>query len=131
MAVRAVALTRNADGSLLLAQWVGMSAGDVGEPIAFGEWGDRSVQVTGDFGTGGTLKWEGSNDRETFCSLTNSKGEPMEIITHCVAAVTEISVVARPRVTAGDGATNLSVHVLLRRPMGVSRVTQDNNFRSL
>lgn len=76
---------------------------------------DRSIVVTGTFGAGGTLVWEGSNDGTNYVTLTDPQGNALSITSAGVKAVTEAVIFARPRVTAGDGTTSLSVAAFCRR----------------
>lgn len=88
-----------------------------GSPIAWVQWADRSVQVLGTFGTGGTLTIEGSNDGgTTWATLSDPQGNALAIQTAKLEAITEICELVRPRVTAGDGGTDLDVYFVLRRP---------------
>lgn len=87
-------------------------AGNV--PDLFG-FSDRSVIVTGTLGVGGTLVWEGSNDGTNYLTLTDTQGNALSFTAAGVKAVTEAVIFARPRVTAGDGATSLGVAVACRR----------------
>lgn len=76
---------------------------------------DRSIIVTGTFGAGGTVLWEGSNDGVTYVTLTDPQGNTLSITTAGAKAVTEAVIFARPRITAGDGTTSLSVAAFCRR----------------
>ena len=88
-----------------------------GSPIAWVQWADRSVQVLGTFGTGGTLTIEGSNDGgTTWATLTDPQGNSLAIQAAKIESITEICELVRPRVTAGDGTTDLDVYFVLRRP---------------
>lgn len=89
---------------------------DTGIAIAFAQWADRSVQVTGTLGVGGTLRVEGSNDGgTTYHVLTDPQGNNLDFTTLKVEQVTEVVELIRPRVTAGDGTTSLNVNVVCRR----------------
>lgn len=103
------------DGSYILVQWANMANGDVGAPFGFAQWADRSVQVTGTLGTGGNARWEGSNDSTTYAVLTDPQGTALDFAALKIETVTEITTIARPRVTAGDGTTSLTVTLLARR----------------
>lgn len=85
---------------------------DVGSAFTKVQWADRSIQVTGTFGAGGSLRWEGSNDGTNYYALTNPQGDALNITAAKVDAITEITAYARPRVTAGDGTTSLTVTLI-------------------
>lgn len=109
-------IRRNGDGSVIVFTYADMADGDDGAPIRFPEWADRSVQVKGTFGTGGNLRFEGSNDEgTTYFTLTDPQGNAIDLTAAGGKQVTEIAERSRPRVTAGDGATSLTVIVTCRR----------------
>ena len=90
---------------------------DVGSPMAFSEWADRTIQVIGTFGPGGTLTWEGSNDGgTTWAKLTDPQGNDLDIGSAKIEQISEITELARPHITGGDGTTDLDVFVVVRRP---------------
>lgn len=104
------------DGSIQIVQWAAMANGDDGAPFAAAQWADRSIQVTGTFGTGGNLRWEGSNDGgANWVVLTDPQGLALDITSAKLKTVTEITALVRPRVTVGDGTTSLTVTLLARR----------------
>ena len=93
-----------------------MANGDTGTPIPWVQWADRSVQVTGTFGAGGTVRWEGSNDGgTTYAPLTDSQGNVLDFTAAKIEQVMELVELARPRVTAGDGTTALTVTLVARK----------------
>jgi hypothetical protein len=76
---------------------------------------DRSVQVTGTFGSGGTLLIEGSNDGGvTWGTLNDPQGSALSFTSSKIEAIQELTAMIRPRVSAGDGTTALAVYVLVR-----------------
>lgn len=99
--------------------WASLLNGEAGDPIGsdFVYHSDRSVQVTGTFGTGGSVVIEGSNDGVNYFPLTNPAGATgLAFTTAGLKQVLEACIYMRPRVTAGDGTTNVSVVALLRVP---------------
>lgn len=102
-------------GAALLVTWANLANGDSGAPVDLVEFADRSVQVVGTFGTGGSVSLEGSLDASNFASLTDPQGNALAITTAKIEAVSELTYQVRPRVTAGDGTTSLTVSLLLRR----------------
>ncbi len=92
------------------------SGTDVGVAIEMPGSADRSVQVLGTFGTGGSLRIEGSNDGSTYAVLTDPQGNALDFTTAKIETVMELTRYIRPRITAGDGTTSLTCVVLMRRP---------------
>ena len=89
---------------------------DVTAPIPFSQWADRSVQVLGTFGTGGSVRIEGSNDGgTTYAVLSDPQGNALNLTAAALEQITEVCELVRARVTAGDVTTSLTVAFLLRR----------------
>jgi hypothetical protein len=103
--------------------WPTMANGDSGAPglspgpsaIDLIPWLDRTFQVEGTFGVGGTLLVEGSNDGVHWETLTNPQGTPISITAAGIWQVTEVVMQMRPRVSGGDGSTALNVTAFYRR----------------
>jgi hypothetical protein len=99
-------------------QWTPLLNGDSGAPFAMPGFADRSVQVTGTFGAGGTVLIEGSNDGVTYSTLSDPQGVALSVTAALLKEISQICKLIRPRVSAGDGTTSLSVTLLARRPAG-------------
>jgi hypothetical protein len=91
--------TTNADGS---------GAGYAGA-------GDRSVQVSGTFGVGGTCIVEGTLDGTNWFAVNDLSGVAMTFATAGIKGIREDVILVRPRVTAGDGTTSLTAVLCVRR----------------
>lgn len=119
MATRSKATRRTPTGGnneVHVTSWTGLLNGDDGDPLAMPNAADRSVQVIGTFGVGGNLRIEGSNDGgTTWATLTDPQGNALDVTAAKIEMITEITELVRPRVTVGDGTTNLAVHILTRR----------------
>lgn len=96
--------------------WTGLLNGDSGAPLEMVGSADRSVQITGTFGTGGTVLIEGSNNGINYSTLHDPGGNAISLTSAQIIAVLEVSAFIRPRVSAGDGTTSLAVVLLVRRP---------------
>lgn len=98
-------------------QWTPMtfSGTDVGTAVEMPGSADRSVQVTGTFGTGGSVRIEGSNDGTNYAVLTDPQGNALDITAAKIETVMELTRYIRPRVTAGDGTTSLTVTMLVKK----------------
>lgn len=117
MAVRAIDLddVSTRQDQCHVATWTGILNGDSGEPVAMPGSADRSAQVTGTFGAGGSLRIEGSNDGTNYYALNDPQGSALNITAAGIKGIIEATRFIRPRATAGDGTTSLTVTMLLRR----------------
>ncbi len=100
-------------GESSLVSWTGLLNGDDGEPVQLGAYSDRSVQFVGTFGAGGTIVFEGSNDGTNYVTLTDPQGSAISKGAASLEGIVEPTRYVRPRVTAGDGTTNLQCHLFL------------------
>jgi len=98
-------------------QWTGLTKAtdDVGDAQEVPGYADRSVQVTGTFGAGGSVRIEGSLDGTNYAVLTDPQGNALDITAAKIEAISENVRMIRPRVTAGDGTTTLVVTILFRK----------------
>lgn len=114
MATRAATITTPEIG-ITVVQWTGLLNGDDGAPVDLLSFADRSVQITGTFGAGGTVVIEGSNDGTNYVTVTDPQGNAISKTAAGIEAILELMKSTRPRVTAGDGTTVLAVTMLMRR----------------
>lgn len=120
MATKASTITQpGSNNSLKLIVWAALANGDDGTPLSFPDWSDRTVQISGTFGVGGTCVIEGSNDGVTYSTLTDSNGVALSITANSVKQINELPLFTRPRAT-GDGSTAIVVSVLARRVESIS-----------
>jgi len=107
------------DSNVKIYQWSGLGNGDIGEALNYPHFADRSIQVKGTFGEGGTVLLEGSNDREkdslVWATLNDPQGNALSFTEAKIEQVLESSYLIRPRVTDGDETTDLTVTILIRR----------------
>lgn len=96
------------------SKWTGLLNGDDGAAQLNGSLPDKTVHVKGTFGTGGTIIIEGSNDGSTWKTLTDPQGTALSFTAEGMEAVQESPAYMRPRVTAGDGTTDLTC-ILIER----------------
>lgn len=119
MTTRNAAVARpTGDDTAIVATWTGLASGDDGSPLQHAPWSDRSVQVSGTFGAGGTLVLEGSNDGTNWAVLNDAFGTALNITTAGIKQITQAALYMRPRVQGGDGATSLTVALLARTIFG-------------
>lgn len=129
MATRAATIVNppivgRSSSDVMLVNWSGLTnaTSDVGTAVQVPALADRSVQVLGTLGTGGSVRIEGSNkaapdesSATDWAVLTDPQGNDLNLSTLKIEAITEPVLWIRPRVTAGDGTTSLSVTILFRK----------------
>jgi hypothetical protein len=98
----------------VVVAWTGLTSGDDGDPVQFSQYTDKSVQVSGSFGAGGSVRLEGSNNGIDYAPLTDPQGNDINITSPKIKMASEATLYVRPRVTAGDGSTSLNVHLLIK-----------------
>ncbi|MCC7122274.1 MAG: hypothetical protein IT493_12020 [Gammaproteobacteria bacterium] len=105
----------NQEGNGVLIAWMGLLNGDDGRPISLGDFADFCIQFAGTFGAGGTIVFEGSNDGVSYFTLNDAQAAAISKTAAALEQVVEFPRYVRPRVTAGDGTTNLACHLYTRR----------------
>ena len=115
MATVPISTTLNAvDGSFIT--WTPLTTTNAdGAPTGFVGSGDRTVQVTGTFGAGGTVVFEGSLDNVNWFGLRDPASVAISITASGIRHILESTPFVRPRVTAGDGTTSITAMVYHRR----------------
>jgi len=92
--------------------WENMPNGDQGDGVQLGSYSDRTVQVVGTFGVGGSVTIQGSNDGgATWATLTDQAGTSLTFTSTGLRQILQLTHQIRPSVTAGDGATSLDVYL--------------------
>lgn len=114
MAVRSAVPTLLANGAVLYT-WSGLANGDTGEPVEVPGHADKTVQIEGTFGAGGTCVIQGSNNGSQYQSLTDPQGNAISKTAAALEMVAEHTRYIRPNITAGDGTTSLSVSMMAKR----------------
>lgn len=109
----------NAGHGYELIEWTPLLNTDTGQIYKpSGYFGDKSVHVSGTFSVGGTVVIEGSNWGLTeaspaFITLVDPHQNPLSFTATALEAVLENVMQIRPRVSAGDGSTSLTVRLLV------------------
>lgn len=101
----------------VLITWATLANGDDGTPYEGADFADRTVQITGTFGAGGSITFEGSNDGTNYVALTDPQGNAVTKTAAAIETLEETPRYVRPRVTAGDGTTALVVTLFARRSL--------------
>jgi hypothetical protein len=86
-----------------------------GAPGIFTGSGDRTVQIAGTFGAGGTVVIEGSLDNNNWFGLKDPSSTVISFTAAGLRTVLENVPYIRPRVTAGDGTTSITAIACVRR----------------
>lgn len=94
--------------------WSGLLNGDFGTPVGFMGSGDKSVQFSGTFGVGGTIVLEGTLDGTNYHTLSDLQTTAISKTAAALEGIAEAVLAIRPRVTGGDGSTNLVATLLVR-----------------
>lgn len=92
-----------------------------GGAIEMPGWADRTMQLTGTFGAGGTVLWQGSlfpsptagTDDDWF-TLTDPQGNAISKTAAGGESILELVRWIRPKVSAGDGSTSITARLLVR-----------------
>ena len=121
MAVRASTQNRDIDarGGVVLFTWTGLTnaTSDTGAPVMAAEFSEKTWQAFGTFGAGGAVTLEGSNDGTNWGNISTRQGTTPCTLTSTTQINTsqDRPLWVRPRVSAGDGTTSLTVTVACHR----------------
>lgn len=115
MATIAASILNPAAGDALVLTFTPMVNGDVGAASDCNSFGDRSIQVFGTFGAGGSVALEGSNDGVNWFALRDPSSTTIALTAAGIKQVLEMTRFVRPHVTAGDGTTSLTAILFARR----------------
>jgi hypothetical protein len=93
--------------------WTPLANGDDGQAWDTQDFPDISFQVVGTFGSGGTLLIEGSNEvtPTNWATLNDPQANALSFTSAKIEQLLELPRWVRPRVSAGDGTTSLTVNV--------------------
>jgi hypothetical protein len=104
---------REGNKGVIVFKWSPLTTtDDNGLPIEVPEYVDKTVQVYGTLGTGGTVLIQGSNDDDsspTWATMNDANGYALSIDAEKAEAVLENTRLIRPYISAGDGDTSLTV----------------------
>jgi hypothetical protein len=112
MATITPTVTYNPQGcqNSVLVTWANLANGDVGAPFMGLEYTDRTVQVSGNFGTTVTLTMQGSNDNSNWDSLTDPQANAIAKTAQGIEAILEAPIYIRPSAGGGSGG---AINVLM------------------
>lgn len=113
----AAAALFNFGAKVAAATWAAIPNGEASQALALANYRLASAQVSGTFGSGGAIQLEGSNDGVTWAILkdVNGTSATWSAGAKTVFLFTEGPLYVRPNCTAGDGTTDFTMVVGLRR----------------
>ena len=114
-ALAATRLTPLGDTGLNVQQWGPLTGSDEGQPIELATFPDRSVQVEGDFGAGGSMSIQGSNDGTNYRVLKDHLGNNLNFTSADIRSIDQIVRYLKP---VGAGAAVALTVTLMQRRFG-------------
>lgn len=94
--------------------WGPMAIGDIGLPVQFPGYADRSFQLTG--AATGSTACEGSNDGgATWATLSQPNSTPATLATPGIIAITEATIQVRPNMSNTTGTGPFNVIMFFRK----------------
>jgi hypothetical protein len=97
----------------MIYRWMGMADGDTGEPLYLSHSSDKTVQIYGTFGSGGSVTIQGSNNKaseeQTYATLHKIDLSALTYTAAGIDVIIDNPIAIRPSVTAGDENTSLNV----------------------
>lgn len=112
MSIRSDTYIIDAVGGLNIVWGPGLLNGDTGAFVSIGrDYWKLTVQAVGTFGAGGTVVLEGSNDGVTTSTLKDVNNASISMTDNTIQRLEGIPGFIRPRVSAGDGTTNLAIYI--------------------
>lgn len=105
-----------AERSVIKFVWSALANGDVGAAVEYADYPYRSVQVSGTFGVGGSIKIEASNNGGVnWATLLDVFAAALVFTVTGLRMFNGLAITTRPSVTAGDGTTNLTVTMIAKK----------------
>lgn len=89
--------------------WTPLLTTDTGSAESCGRLSDRSIQVIGTLGAGGSINVQGSNDGTTWATLSDPAGVALATMGVGIEEILENTLFVRPVVVGGDGTTSITV----------------------
>lgn len=96
--------------------WAGLLNGDTGVAVQMAASADMTIQLLDTLGVGGTCLIEGSNDGgATWAVLKSANGTALSMTALAIELIQPNPEFIRPRISAGDGDTDLIVIIVAKR----------------
>lgn len=119
-----ITLSAYNEGTVQYITWYPLANGDTGEPLQkAAHLSDKTMQVFGTFGSGGSVTMQGSNDprvmtdpsNAVWFTLVDPQANAITKTSAAGEAILENPRYIRPTVTGGDGTTALAVIIAATR----------------
>lgn len=103
-----------AKGSADIYAWLGLTKDDEAEPQSVAHASEGSIQFAGTFGVAGEWHLDGSIDGQTYFTLTDVAGSPLEFTAEGLRGIAECVAWIKPVREAGtDAAMNVDVFLIV------------------
>ncbi len=112
MAAIPYVITRSPDVRSMVIQWTAVTEADTCVAAPYPTHADRSVQVTGTFGSA-TVLIQGSNDGgSTYATLNNAADAALSFTSAGLEAILESTALVKPTISGGTGQSlNIYIHM--------------------
>lgn len=100
------------DGSTMIITWTPVTSADTCGPTSFPEYTDRSVHVSGTFGSASVAVHGSNNAGVSFAALNDPTQTVIAITTEAIKAILENTDQIKPVITGGGGTQSLTVSIL-------------------
>lgn len=98
----------------VITRWPALALGDDAVAVLCPPIGDRTAQVHGTFGVGGSVRLQGSLDGTNYFPLTDPQGNALDFVQGKLESIMELVPYIKPTVTGGDGTTSLTVTICIK-----------------
>jgi hypothetical protein len=104
-------------GQVQMITWAALTntTSDVGEAVELPYGNKLTVHVIGTFGTGGNLRFQGSNDGTNWAHVNDVTGTALNFTGAAIDSSADKPRYVRPAITAGDGTTSLTCILCVSR----------------
>lgn len=104
------------DPTVAVVTWSGVLQGDTCSPVNLAHWADRSIEINGTPGSGGSIAVTGGNSGTNYFNLKDVFQNVLSSLGTGVYQINELTGYLQPVLTGGDGTTSLNLVMLCRRP---------------
>ncbi len=100
--------TKHSTSRVVVATWASLANGDTGNDFSAPDLPDKTVTVSGTFGSGGSVSMQDAGG----ANLTDQNGDAVTFTAAGSKLIAENPEGMHPNVTAGDGTTDLTIKVV-------------------
>lgn len=113
MTTRDVELTGPTNEGIVHAAWTGLLNGNDGELVRLAKFADKTIQVLGNFGSGGVVQVQGRNlTGGAWGVCHDAQGADIAVEDNDPIIIAESPLELRPFISAGNGSTDLDVYIV-------------------